>query len=105
MAPLAGEAKSGAGSKKQYAKNKMLKNNKTKAKAHIYRHKMHYIIYMCMWRARDRQREQATERNIKNCCILLAALLFKQKGQASRAGKQATDAPVPASSRMHCCNI
>lgn len=52
MAPQAGEAKSGAGSKKQYAKNKMLKNNKTKAIEHIYRHKIRYIIYMCMWRER-----------------------------------------------------
>lgn len=52
MAPQAGEAKSGAGSKKQYAKNKMLKNNKTKAIAHIYRHKIRNIIYMCMWRER-----------------------------------------------------
>lgn len=54
MAPQAGEAKSVAGSKKQYAKNKMLKNNKTKAIAHIYRHKIRNIIYMCMWRARER---------------------------------------------------
>lgn len=63
MAPQAGEAKSVAGSKKQYAKNKMLKNNKTKAMAHIYRHKMHYIIYMCMWRARDQETERERASN------------------------------------------